>query len=94
MSNCKNCKFKHHSQSSGPNITCINPIFTKIRSHPFFEMLANTQAPPNFRALKALGLTISAVGLRGGNCHFPLNYDPLLIEGECKGFVSQDTKKN
>lgn len=93
MSNCKNCKFKQHAQSSGPNITCVNPIFTKIRNHPFFEMLSNTQAPPNFRALKALGLTISESEVSGRNCHFPLNYDPLLIQGECKGFLSDDSKK-
>lgn len=85
-SKCHNCKFKRNvSGNSNEQVSCGNPIFTKLRNESFFDMLSGVKGSPNLIALKALGLQLTQ---DSSECSFPMNFKPNEVMGDCKGYDS------
>jgi hypothetical protein len=46
--------------------------------------------PPLQEAMDTMGITAHPQGVRGGWFGFPLNYDPVWMQGECKHFEQKE----
>lgn len=79
---CHECKFKK-SIPGNTHIECASPVLVEAKKSPLFMMVSLTH--PQI-ASKALGLSANEHGVASGWCQFPLNFDPVWLEGECRSF--------
>jgi hypothetical protein len=86
MINCDECRHRSFVPGSA-HYTCsvfTNPKQLLLNAVVFLSTGVNPAAT-------ALGLTISPHGTEKGWANFPLDYDPVWLEGECKGFSERGT---
>lgn len=79
MSNCHNCVF-HQTIPGDCHISCGNPVVVKNA----LTIVASLHSGMGYNLIPILGFTMSQHGIDNGWANFPLNYDPIWIEGECK----------
>jgi hypothetical protein len=82
---CRECKFKRDVPGD-THVSCVSPVLDEAKKSPVFTMLSLTN--PSIVS-NALGLKANPHGVKSGWCMFPLNYDPVWLEGTCKTFQSK-----
>ena len=88
-SKCYECKFKK-SIPGNAHIKCTHPDIT-VPNSPLLDVISIAGGlQPVDPALKKMGLKVNKHGAQMGWCTFPLNYDPVWLEGNCKGFEEKD----
>lgn len=79
--NCHNCRFAivkgytHH-------VGCSNPM--NGTDNDGLRVLVSLALPDKSAAF--MGLNVNAHGYRNGWAFYPHEYDPIWLEGDCKGF--------
>lgn len=87
MSNCHNCVFKRNIPGDC-HIACAHPVIVP-NATKIVLIIVNGQG----HALEPLlGFTFNHHGVQQGWANFPVNYDPVWMEGECKLFMDKDEK--
>lgn len=86
--NCYNCQWMSRLPGTA-HITCRNPLVVQIGG--IAMLLLMTQMPQEFR--QALGFSANQHGFNNGWFDWPLLYDPVWMEGECKLFEGRNKKE-
>ena len=88
MSKCNTCPFKCNIPGDA-HISCGHPVFTKNQDIAIKVSIGIMLGYTN--SLKdTLGLSFNSHGVSNGWCNFPVNYDPIWVEGDCKLLASYE----
>lgn len=91
MANCHSCQFKK-SIPGNAHISCGHP---EINHRGINLLIFGQVLVGNGNILKDhLGFTFNPRGVQSGWCNFPMEYDPIWLEGDCNLIQTVEVKDN
>ena len=83
MAKCESCIYKKKIAGDA-HISCDCPFIRSLKEQGIDPIMITISQTRMISLAAQLGLTINKHGYQNGWCCFPINFDPIWLEGECR----------